>query len=71
MVDGAKKQWLIDRRCLSPQDVGEPLSEACHGELRLPRVAYCWSSTGNFQLARVLDFRFSVRLLFFSLDLHK
>ena len=51
MVDGAKKQWLIDRGPPSPQDVGEPLSEACHGEPRLPLVAYCWSSTGNVQLA--------------------
>ena len=45
MVDGAKKHWLIERRLVSPQDVGEPLSEACHGELRLPLVADCWSST--------------------------
>ena len=65
MVDGAKKHWLIERRLVSPQDVGEPLSEACHGELRLPLVADCWSSTGNFQLARILDSRFSIRLVFF------
>ena len=65
MVDGAKKHWLIERRLVSPQDVGEPLSEACHGELRLPLVADCWSSTGNVQLAGVLDSRFSIRLVFF------
>ena len=60
MVDGAKKHWLIERRLVSPQDVGEPLSEACHGELRLPLVADCWSSTVNVQLAKslILDSQF-------------
>ena len=65
MVDGAKKQWLIDHGPPSPQDVGEPLSEACHGEPRLPLVADFWSSTSNFHLARILDSRFSIRLVFF------
>ena len=65
MVDGAKKHWLIERRLVSPQDVGEPLSEACHGEPRLPLVADCWSSLPE---SLILDSQFG--WCSFSLDLH-
>ena len=47
-------------------DVCEPLSETCHGELRLHSFAD-WSSNSIFQLHGVSDLRLSDRS-FFSMD---
>ena len=53
---------------LGPMDVCEPLSETCHGELRLHSFAD-WSSNSTFQLLGVSDLRLSDRSLFFSTNI--
>ena len=49
---------------LGPMDVCEPLSETCHGEVRLHSFAD-WSSNSTFQLLGVSDLLLSDRSLFF------